>query len=153
MFVFMWAVAPIALSGEYGKISRVEWDHQACAGASGNGAGDWLGGPLPPGQWPNVPQGCWEGFSWGRNECRSHKQSSMLSVNVGVLVKLLIKSFDGSFTSLVLVLQFPGREASAVVLCSSARLNAAVCCLHLCHAKVAAGLSVLLANWKDNFCA
>lgn len=49
MFVFMWAVPLIAPSGEYGKISRVDRDHQDRAGASGNGAEDSLGGALPPG--------------------------------------------------------------------------------------------------------
>ena len=43
MFVFTWA---IALSGKWDWISRVEWEHLACAGASGNVAGDSWGGAL-----------------------------------------------------------------------------------------------------------
>lgn len=76
------------------------------------------------------------------------KRSSMLDVDVGATapVKLLIKSFDSVFNSLILVLWFPGWEVSTVTLCSLVSLNTAVNCLRSCCTWEAAGLSILLAN-------
>ena len=70
----------------------------------------------------------------------------MRGVGIGVLVELLVKSLDGGFNSLMLVQQFPGQETSTVIVCSSASLNTAACCLHLCYTKEDAGLSIVLAN-------
>lgn len=76
------------------------------------------------------------------------KRSCMLDVDVGATapVKLLIKSFDSAFNSLILVLWFPGWDVPTVTVCSSVSQNTAVNCLHLCYMWEAAGLNILLAN-------
>lgn len=80
------------------------------------------------------------------------KTSSMLDVDLGAtaLVKLLIKSFDSGFNSLILVLQFPGWEVSTVPMCLSVSLNTAVNCARVTDRRLL-GLAFCWQTERINF--